>query len=304
VAVVPRVTGGGVTGVYEVRFADGADPVIIKVYTDFSRGNQAKEAHVYGLLHGRGVHPIPAVLFSDDASDRLDGRACLVMTMLPGHALSDISRELTPDERYDVYCQMGSLLAAVHEIPMAAFGYVTTRIRDPKRTNLGYLTGSFARKLREFAGYGGDPVLGRAVEGHVQDRAELFAACRSPVLCHLDFHEGNILIDHAPGHEPRISGLIDVENAIAGDPLMDLAKTDWYSIRGDRAKLDGLIDGYGGQAALGSFWAERWDLYRLYQMLELWNWFSCIGRTERLAWIADEMRDLTSAGVGAVAALR
>jgi hygromycin-B 7''-O-kinase len=312
-AVIPRVSGGGVTDVYEIRFADEAEPVIMKVYTEFSRGNRAKEVYVYGLLRERGVGPIPDIVYSEEFCDALDGRACLVMTMLPGRTLSEVSDTLTESERYDVYCQMGSLIAGVHEVPMPAFGYVTTGVVDPKTSNLGYLTSSFARKLQEFTRHGGDPALAGAVEGYVGERAEFFAACRHPVLCHLDFHEGNVLVARGgrpagaahPGPGPHLSGLIDVENAIAGDPLMDLAKTDWYSVRGDRAKLRGLVDGYGGEDALGPFWAERWELYRLYQMLELWNWFSHIGRTGRLAGIAAEMRGLTSvAARGLLAASR
>ena len=284
------------TDVYEARFADDSEPVIMKVYTEFSRGNRAKEVHVYDLLRRHGIGPIPAVRYSEEVCEPLAGRACLVMSRLPGRTLSEVGRSLTDAECYDVYCQMGSLIAAVHGVPMTAFGYLTTRILEPKAGNLGYLTGSFTRKLREFGRYGGDPALGKAVEAYVGERAEFFAACRHPVLCHLDFHEGNVLVARARSGGHRISGLIDVENAIAGDPLMDLAKTDWYSIRGNVAKLRGLIDGYGGEDALGPFWAERWELYRLYQMLELWNWFSHIGRPARLAGIAAEMRALTSAG--------
>jgi hygromycin-B 7''-O-kinase len=42
-----------------------------------------------------------------------------------------------------------------------------------------------------------------------------------------------------------VTGFIDVENAIAADPLLDLAKTDYYSVHGNKAKLSGLIQGYG-----------------------------------------------------------
>ena len=59
------------------------------------------------------------------------------------------------------------------------------------------------------------------------------------MLCHNDFHEGNILIEQDEGRGWQVAGFIDVENAIAADPMIDLAKTDCYSIRGNRAKLDG-----------------------------------------------------------------
>lgn len=81
----------------------------------------------------------------------------------------------------------------------------------------------------------------------------------------------------------QVTGFIDVENAIAADPLIDLAKTDCYSIRGHRAKLDGLLDGYGPPR--GRDWAARLAIYRLYHALELWGWFASVGQTRPFpAW--------------------
>ena len=44
-------------------------------------------------------------------------------------------------------------------------------------------------------------------------------------LCHFDFHTGNVL---ATRRIAPLTGIIDLENAIAGDPLIDLAKTLAY----------------------------------------------------------------------------
>jgi aminoglycoside phosphotransferase (APT) family kinase protein len=147
---------------------------------------------------------------------------------------------------------------------------VTTTILDPRPTNTDYMTGQFTSKLREFSALGGDAALRVAIDRYLGERADLFAACDHAVLCHNDFHEGNILVDRDERDGWRVTGFIDVQNAVAADPLMDLAKTDCYSIRGHRAKLDGLLDGYGpcGQAR-----AERMAIYRLYHALELWDSF-------------------------------
>lgn len=54
----------------------------------------------------------------------------------------------------------------------------------------------------------------------------LFAACGCAVLCHNDLHEGNVLVDGVGA----VTGFIDVENMIAADPLIDLAKTLQYDL--------------------------------------------------------------------------
>jgi hygromycin-B 7''-O-kinase len=62
-----------------------------------------------------------------------------------------------------------------------------------------------------------------------------------------------------------------------------------YSIRGHRAKLDGLLKGYG---PCGQAWAGRLAIYRLYHALELWDWFASIGRTQLLGSLAHDMGEL------------
>jgi aminoglycoside phosphotransferase (APT) family kinase protein len=263
--------------------------VIIKIYGDTWRWKQAKENHVYQLLHRHRIEPIPRILGTGTAPERLGGPAYTVMTMLPGQPLSAVSASLGEGEVFEIYRQMGSILAALHRIGQDAFGYLVTTIGDPQPTNPGYMTGQFSKKLREFAGLGGDAALRAAIESHVAERTELFAACRHAALCHNDFHEGNILVDHDERGGWRVTGVIDVENAIAADPLMDLAKTDCYSIRGHHAKLEGLLGGYG---PLGPAWADRLAIYRLYHALELWDWFASTGQTEPLGGLASDMREL------------
>jgi aminoglycoside phosphotransferase (APT) family kinase protein len=187
---------------------------------------------------------------------------------------------------------MGELLAAIHGIEQEAFGYRTTEILDPEPTNRAFMTRWNAERLDRYARFGGDGRLHDAVVSYFAERAELFAQCTGPRLLHYDFHEGNVIVDRTP-HGPVLTGCVDVENAVAGDPLADLAKLDLYSIQGDEVKLGGLLDGYG---ALPNDWRDRVALYRLVCVLELWDWYRDIGEPEHLAGLADDMRAITSAG--------
>jgi hygromycin-B 7''-O-kinase len=286
--IVPR-TGGQLNSVYEVRLAEPAPAVIVKVYAEAWRWKQAKEAHVYRLLRHHGVGPVPELLLTDDASAHVHGRACTVMTLIAGQPLAVVSASLGPQELHRVYQQMGEILADLHRIDQEAFGYLTTEILDPKPSNTAYMNSQFAKKLREFADLGGDAALRAAIERYVSGRAGLFAACDRAVLCHNDFHEGNVLVVRDEQRGWRVTGFIDVENAIAADPLVDLAKTDSYSVRGDPAKLAGLLDGYGYH---GDAFAERLALYRLYHGLELWDWLASLGQTSTLDSLARDMRHI------------
>ncbi|WP_234468644.1 phosphotransferase family protein [Streptomyces sp. MBT62] len=281
-------TGGELSTIFEIRFVGAAEPVVIKIYDDQWRWKQEKEIYVYQLLQQHAVGPVPAVLHPGDADNAL-GRCYTVMTMLRGQPLSAVSHALDRTSLREIYRQLGGCMAAVHQIPQGAYGYLTTRVLDPEPTNTAYMTRQFHRKLREYAEHGGDLALVTAIEAKVARQAVLLGACRHAVLCHNDFHEGNVLVAE-DGAGWQVSGFIDVENAIAADPLMDVAKTDYYSVRDDRDKREALCDGYG---ALPADWSERVGLYCLYHALELWDWFASIGNTTPLEVITDDIRRMT-----------
>lgn len=265
--------------VHEVRLS-GADPLIVKQYAERWRWKQAKEIYVYRLLAEHGVGPAPAVVHVD-----LE-RATTVLTMLPGKPMSET--DLLPDAVRAAYFRMGQLLAAMHRITLPRYGYVTTEIIDPMPDNSSYMRRQFSKKLAEFAALGGSAEVHDAVRDRVAARAGLFASCTDAVLCHNDLHEGNVLVDAGV-----VTGFVDVENVIAADPLVDVAKTLQYDLDRSAEKRSGLLDGYGPLSTDG---AARLELYRLFHALELWDWFASIGETRHLPAIADDIRDLATAG--------
>jgi Ser/Thr protein kinase RdoA (MazF antagonist) len=265
-------TGGQLSAVHEVQTADG--PVIVKVYAPDWRWKQSKEVHVYGLLAPQLGAAIPKVLHVGDG--------VTILSKLDGVPLTEVE---PPDWR-TTYAQLGELLRRIHRIGQPQYGYLTDRILDPLPDNDQYMRRQFAKKLDEFGQLGGEPKLHAKIAAHIDQLAHLFAGNTSAVLCHNDFHEGNILVDPATG---GVNGFIDVENAIAADPLIDLAKTIQYSAHDDVGKLAGLTDGYGAVPR------DRIDLYRLYHSLELWDWFASTGQTSYLDSIARDL-DLLADG--------
>jgi aminoglycoside phosphotransferase (APT) family kinase protein len=148
------------------------------------------------------------------------------------------------------------------------------------------MTDQFGRKLGVFVDLGGDPELARAIDGYVTVHSGLLAACTQPVLCHGDFHDGNVLVTA----DARVSGFVDVEGAVAADPLLDLARTDYYALR-DAIRRDAFISGYGPLPADAG---ERIALYRLHHALELWNWATSIGKPADIARATTDLIAITT----------
>lgn len=288
---VLRRTGGRLSGVYEAQLG-GGDAVIVKVYEPQWAWKQAKEIHVHGLLAAQRelTCRIPQVLGSAGAGNPT-GHSYTVLTKVDGTPLSEIDVELTSADRQAIYRQIGKLLRAVHRVPQAGFGYLVTEILDPAFSNKAYVQRQFDRKLCEFVERGGPGALARAVEHALTTYHDVLAVPVEPVLCHNDMHEGNILVARN-GNAWSVQGFVDVENAVAADPMSDLAKTDYYSVQGDAAKRDGLLDGYG---PVPDDLPARLRLYRLYHALELWDWFAKIGQPQHLPGILADLEEFTAA---------
>jgi Ser/Thr protein kinase RdoA (MazF antagonist) len=146
----------------------------------------------------------------------------------------------------------------------------------------------FEGRLREFDEHGGDSQLRRDVERYVAEREALLVT-PGAVFCHNDCHYGNVLVEPA-GDGWRLSGVVDFENVLAGDALLDIAKTHAYA-RDHRseAALAALAEGHG---RMPPNWREAVDLYALFHALELWVWFAYLGVREHLPGLALDMREL------------
>jgi len=263
------------TAVYELP----GEPLVVKRYTGESRWKQAKEVHVYSLL--ANVPGAPSIVRVDDE------HAVTVMTSVPGVPLSEAP--VAGDDWRDVYRQIGELTRAVHQVAMPEYGYLTTELVDPEPHNTTYMSRQFTRHLARFTEFGGKPETHRRAVEWVGDRAGLLGLCTGATLCHNDLHEGNVLVERA-GDGWRVTGFVDVENAIAADPLMDLAKTLQYELTRSPVKYAGLLAGYGPLPASGP---ARIELYRLYHALELWDWYAYLGVREPLPALGEDIRAFT-----------
>ena len=193
-----ELTGGGFAGVWRAGTADGRD-VVVKVgpppgarLLHYEHGLIAAEAEYFRLAAGRA--PVPPVLASGDD--------WLITGLLPGRPLTDV-----PDAA-GARADLGVAVARIHRVTGPHFGYTGDR---PS---------------------GGDwPSAFRAmIEGLLADAAAWsvpvprmdlpFHALRGvtrPALLHFDLWDGNVLT--ADG---RLTGLVDGERYLYGDPLLDL----------------------------------------------------------------------------------
>jgi aminoglycoside phosphotransferase (APT) family kinase protein len=278
VADISRIHGGEIAAVYEISFVGSDPPLILKVYPDSLHWKMRKEANMLALVEGRLSVAAPRVLLEDD-SKRLLALNFILMSKLPGSLLGNRGLEptLTPEQLYSAYLQIGRLLREFHRIAMTAFGYISADgIMKEHASNRAYLTFQFERKLTEFGERGGAAGLAREVAAAAARSANLLDQCTQPVLCHNDLHAGNLTAEITNGNV-RLTGVLDFEGTLSGDPLMDVAKAIYYLPEETRRAV---IEGYGDTSR--RHWRQTLDLYHLYFVLELWCWMAQIGNLKAI----------------------
>jgi len=287
VAQVSELQGGAIGAIYEIGLTGDAPSLVLKVYPESLHWKMQKEVNVCALLSGHLSAPVPRVLLADDAKSII-GLNFVLMSKLGGVVLRVLEPTLADAELFSAYSQMGEALREIHEISMQSFGYIgPDGVWTSHASNRAYMSFQFDKKLTEFAEREGDRALGDRLRAVVHERAYLLDACPTAHLCHYDFHSGNILAERNDG-SLRLSGVLDFEGAIAGDPLMDIAKALYYFTPEDEPKKVALLAAYG--ALDRGDWQETLDLYRLYATLELWCWMAQIGNREPLASLAEDLR--------------
>lgn len=194
----------------------------------------------------------------------------IVLEIACGVSLAE-DRSLTLDQQLRIYRSIGAELRELHSIEVDRFG--SLRPGSPEltwATNRELMEYRWRAALSVYVERDGNPAIAEALEEHFVSHARDWDGSGHAVLCQGDGHPGNFLFSRS-GESIELTGVLDFESALGGDPLHDIALT-YFSAFGDHnAKLAALLDGYGSDYRLDS---GRLDLFLLYFALKRWIWFS------------------------------
>jgi aminoglycoside phosphotransferase (APT) family kinase protein len=279
---------GGSTDVYRVDFADGTSPLVLKLYADEPSWFMKKEKLVASWIGDRIGVPVPCWLVQDD-SRRLLSRQYAIMTWLPGVLVRSL---IGSSGAKDALRQMGAALRQLHDIPMTAYGYIGSEaISRPWSSNSEYMGSAVEAALRRFRDVRGDADLVRKLKSKIDERSDVFACNVKPVLCHCDFHQGNVLVARDERGQLKLTGLIDFADASAADPLLDLAYGLFSCTHEDPKSREPLLAGYGEiehPDSEGALW-----LYTLHHRVVMWAHLKRLSIQGRRSDPVELLRDLS-----------
>jgi aminoglycoside phosphotransferase (APT) family kinase protein len=252
-----ELTDGWFNSAYRVVLDDGR-PAVVKVAPPdgvpvlrYERGIMATEATVYRQLAAVDGIPLPELIHQ--------GPDFLIISVLDGIPWD--KRDAPPDQEA-LRRELGRITARLHTVrsPDGRFGYPAPEAGlDGPDWPTAFR--AMVDAILEDAAHWNLPlgVTPDEVRSLVADGADALAEVTVPALVHFDLWPGNIFIGSG-----RITGLIDHERALYGDPAAELVS---LAFGGDTGPGSPLVAGYleaGGELGSAPSLHHRLALYRLY----------------------------------------
>ena len=277
VLAATELRGGGFAAVWRVDL-DGGRTVVFKAapppgvrLLSYETGLLAVESHYFQRVRREvpGV-PVPEVLHYEIDPDQSRGGDWMVMTFLPGTVLCELQQTAPPQELARVRRDLGAALARLHTLEGPEFGYPGEGRRRGgswRAVFLGIVADLLddADRLGSVLPVPADEIL------RVFDRASpVLDEVRSPRLVHFDLWDGNILARQGSSSGLRLSGLVDGERCLYGDPLVDFVSSDLFGAletQPEHPVLTGYAETAGWTEPLTEAARARIRLYRAWLYL-------------------------------------
>jgi aminoglycoside phosphotransferase (APT) family kinase protein len=237
-------------GEFVLRIAPPPDSVFVFYERDMMR----QEPGIHSLLLRETSAPVARIVGHDDSHAIVD-RDYLLMERLPGRPLCEMASVDEPA----VLAEVGSCLARVHKLAAPHYGYLGPHRPMPPQASWVEAFQMMWRKLIDDVVVTGhytsaerDAFL-RLLDRHLPLFDRPIPAC----LLHMDIWGQNILVSE----EGRLTGLVDWDRALWGDPEIEFAVLDYCGI-----STPAFWEGYGRPRDTSREAAIRQVFYLLYEI--------------------------------------
>jgi aminoglycoside phosphotransferase (APT) family kinase protein len=222
----------------------------------YERRMMMQEPEIHELVRQGTSVPVPEVV-AFDRSHRIIRRDFLILRRLGGRAASD--QALPRQALGELHRQVGRALAQVHRIVRPRYGYLGAhrpmKPQESWRAAFEVMWNKLLDDLERCGGYTREEaaLARRALERNLS----AFGYSAPASLLHMDVWAQNILCDE----EGRLTGLVDFDRALWGDPEIEFAVLDYCGI-----STPAFWEGYGRERPEGPEARLRWAFYYLYEV--------------------------------------
>lgn len=246
------IEGGAVPLVLRIAPPDDRDRVLF-----YEHRMMRQEPAIHALLRERTAVPVPAILAHDFDRSEI-GRDYLLMERLPGRPISDL-RGLTQEAFEDLLREVGRCLRQAHALTGDRYGYVGDhRPMEPQAdwpSAFRVMWHALLDDIERCGGYTPDEAthMRRLLDRYMR----AFDRPVPAALLHMDVWAENLLADE----HGRLTGLIDWDRALWGDPEIEFAVLDYCGI-----SEPAFWEGYGAERDRAPEAEVRRAFYLLYEV--------------------------------------
>ena len=222
-----------------------------------------QEPLLHDLIRQQTTIPAAQIIAADFSRAHLD-RDYLLMSALPGIPLSDAT-DLSSDQQHQILSQVGTHLHQLHQLTAPHclgtdnYGYLGShQPMQPQPTWAEAFRIMWNLLLDDVVASGCYTLDDRQFMSNLLDRQiALFDYSEPARLLHMDVWAQNILIDSTH----NVTGLVDFDRALWGDPEIEFAVLDYCSI-----SEPAFWQGYGQERDQSPSAQVRQQFYLLYEM--------------------------------------
>jgi aminoglycoside phosphotransferase (APT) family kinase protein len=161
---------------------------------------------------------LPAVLATDFSGEILT-RDAVLTSFLEGDNWDAIKGNLTSAENDAIWCELGALVRRIHAVRGTAGEFGWPEPEESHGTWSGFLLKAARGLLLDFRRVGIPDTEVRAWVGTIEDGRPFLDEITAPHLVHGDPWPKNVLVRRGADGVLRISGLLDQERGLWGDPM-------------------------------------------------------------------------------------
>ncbi len=250
---------GHINEMYAIKLKGGKE-LIFRAYNE--KWKARKEEFVYLDIAAHIDVPIPDVYEVDDSLKHCK-KAYMIMSKLPGDTISRVYKKTNNKKLFE---QAGEILAKLHHVKLPKFGWIVgNQIHPAFHQWKDFVWHDISLKMERLCRVKHIESYKHEVEQYFNTYACYLQQVDVPSLCHRDFHPSHIL-----AHKGKITGIFDVEWALAGHTESDFLKLELWTFTKYPKVRDAFFRGYLKQGYISDDYHIRKKVY------ELWHWVSMI----------------------------
>ena len=238
---------------YVVRIA----PAKSEFFVFYEKNMMAQEPELHQIIRQQTSVPVPEIFVYDTDHDII-ANDFLIMQRLPGRPASD-ARFLTNRLWHKALFQIGDFLRQVHDLTAEHYGYLGAHHPMPPQQTwheaFAIMWSKMICQLGEINAYSENDV--QFLLDLFEKHSDIFHRDVPASLLHMDVWAQNILVD-ANGN---VTGLLDWDRALWGDPEIEFAVLDYCGI-----SEPAFWHGYGRERDESPDAKIRFVFYYLYEL--------------------------------------